>query len=144
MKAQQIVFTIILVLAVGAAAFWGGIEYQKGKTPMMGRGAQAGLQGRNGGQGRFGGRNGETGARGQVISSNDNGITVKLPDGSSKIVIISSGTQVGKQQPAAKSDIQNGDTVMVFGTANSDGSINAQSVQINPPQFRPSASPAAQ
>lgn len=143
MKAQQIIITLVVAIVVGAAGFFGGMQYQKSKATTAS--AQSGLnrQGRTGGQGRFGGQNGGTATRGQVISSSDNGITVKLADGSSKIVIISGSTQVGKEATAQKSDIQNGDQVMVFGTANSDGSVNAQSVQINPP-VRPSSSPSAQ
>jgi hypothetical protein len=142
MKAQQIILTLVVTIVVGAAGFFGGMQYQKIKATTAG--AQSGLnrQGRVGGQGRFGGQNGGMVTRGQVISASDSGITVKLSDGSSKIVIISGSTQIGKEAAAAKSDIQNGDQVMVFGTANSDGSVNAQSVQINPPSgSRPSPSP---
>lgn len=132
MKAQQIVITLVVAIVVGAAGFFGGMQYQKSKATVAN--VQSGLnrQGRAGGKGRFGGQNGGNAVRGQVISTSDNGITVKLADGSSKIVLISGSAQVGKEATAAKSDIQNGDQVVVFGMANSDGSINAQSVLINP------------
>lgn len=132
MKVQQIIITLVVAIVVGAAGFFGGMQYQKSKATTAS--AQSGLnrQGRIGGQGRFGGQNGSIATRGQVISTSDTGITVKLSDGSSKIIIFSGSTQVGKEAAALKSDIQNGDQVMVFGTANSDGSVNAQSVQINP------------
>lgn len=145
MKAQQIVITLVVAIVVGAAGFFGGMQYQKSKATAAN--VQSGLnrQGRVGGQGRFGGQNGGNATRGQVISTSDTGITVKLADGSSKIVLISGSTQVGKEATAAKSDIQNGDQVVVFGMANSDGSVNAQNVQINPfAGIRPSSSPQAQ
>ncbi|MBI3342938.1 hypothetical protein HY032_02180, partial [Candidatus Gottesmanbacteria bacterium] len=40
-----------------------------------------------------------------------------------------------KAQSATKSDIQTGQTVAVFGSENADGTVTAQSIQLNP-QFR--------
>ncbi len=132
MKAQQIIITLVVAIVVGAAAFYGGMQYQKSKTSTsQGANGAASRTGRTGGQGRFG-QNGGGATRGQVVSMDSNSITVKLQDGSSKIVLINGSTQIGKSQKAAQSDIQKGDTVVAIGSANSDGSITAQDIQINP------------
>ncbi|MCL5090523.1 MAG: DUF5666 domain-containing protein, partial [Patescibacteria group bacterium] len=70
--------------------------------------------------------------RGEIISSDDKSITVKLNDGSSKIVFFSEKTEYVKSATAAKSDLKSGNTVMIMGSTNSDGSITAQNIQINP------------
>jgi hypothetical protein len=60
-------------------------------------------------------------------------MTVKLSNGSTEIVVLSSSTAFMQSTKAGLSDIKTGDTVNVVGTANSDGSVTAQDVQINPP-----------
>jgi hypothetical protein len=59
-------------------------------------------------------------------------MTVKLQDGSSKIVILSGTTSYKTTIAASKNDIKIGDAVAVAGSANSDGSVNAQNIQLNP------------
>ena len=65
---------------------------------------------------------------------NTDSITVKLSNGSTEIVVLSASTAFMQSTKAALSDVKTGDTVNVVGTANSDGSVTAQQVQINPPQ----------
>lgn len=62
----------------------------------------------------------------------DKSITVKLQDGSSKIVLLSNTTAYNKSATGAKSDLKTGEKVAVFGTENSDGSVTARDVQLNP------------
>lgn len=127
--------TIIVALVVGSAAFFGGMQYQKTQTsgPMMqGQfgGPSAGAPG-----GRFQGRGvgssqGIMPVSGEIISQDDTSITVKLQDGSSKIVILSGNTNINKSSEGSKSDLKTGERVTAFGTTNSDGSITAQNVSI--------------
>lgn len=58
-----------------------------------------------------------------------------MSDGSSKIVNIAPDTSYAKTATASASEVQVGTKVGVFGQTNSDGSVTAQSVQLNP-QFR--------
>ncbi len=135
------IITIILVIAVGIAGFFVGMQYQK-----MQRGNFAGRFGGAGFQ-RFGGTNGANRpVLGQIISSDANSITVKLMDGSSKIVIVSSSTTINKAATGTKDDLKQGSTVAVFGTANSDGSVTAQNIQLNPQMrmLRPSGTSQGQ
>jgi len=69
---------------------------------------------------------------GEIISSDDKSITVKLTDGGSKIVILSDNTEINQAANATKDDLKAGEKVAVFGQENSDGSVTAQSIQLNP------------
>lgn len=55
-----------------------------------------------------------------------------MQDGSSKIVLFSDFTTYNKTSEGSKSDLKVGEKIAVFGTDNSDGSVTAQSVQLNP------------
>lgn len=127
-----IIFAVVLVIG-GGAAFFGGMKYQESKTPA-----------RNGGQNQaqFRQRTGATGAvgtavNGDVLNSDAKTLTVKLTDGSSKIVLLSDKTTVSQATASATTDIKTGQKVAVFGTVNPDGSVTAQNVQINPIQRGP-------
>jgi len=135
MKKNDILITIILVIVVGTGAFFGGMKYQQSTQTASFRQFQQG-QGQ-----RFGmmGQGGSTASRsairpvsGNIISSSDNSITVKLSDGSTKIVLLSSSTVVDKTSTASKSDLKVGEKIAAFGQTNSDGSITAQNIQLNP------------
>lgn len=131
-------YVFIVALAVGAAGFLGGMQYQKSRTPsgFANFGSFRG-QGTNSPQGMAAGGNRMMPARGgnrmtagEVLSMDANTLTVKLPDGSSRIVILSEKTVYNKTQAGTLSDIKVGDNISVFGITNSDGSETAQSVQI--------------
>ena len=140
---KTIIIAVALVILAGVGGFLGGATYQKSQT------ASRLVQFGNGQGGqfyrRFGqGANGTNVVRGQVVSTDANSITVKLPDGSTKILIVGSSTAFSKSASGSLSDLKTGDSVMAFGTSNSDGSITAQNVQINPPMpMRGMRSPAS-
>lgn len=140
---KTIIIAAVLVVIAGAGGFFGGIQYQKSQVASR-FGEATGQNGqffRRFGQGV--GQNGMNAIRGQVVSTDSNTITVKLADGSSKIVVVGSSTTFLKSTSGSISDLKEGDTVMAFGTQNSDGSVMAQNVQINPPTRgpRPSMQP---
>jgi hypothetical protein len=130
----RILVSIVLIIVVAVGGFFGGMMYQKNQVATFGMMSQNGA--RLGGN--FAGRFGQTGAnfrpvRGQVLSMNANSLTVKLSNGSTAIVVLSSNTAFMQSTKAALSDVKTGDTVNVVGTQNPDGSVTAQDVQINPP-----------
>lgn len=139
MKNSQYAIVAVLLIVVGAGAFYGGMQYQKSQSPSFvrgagnfqrgaaGQGAQAGAAGNARFQGGAGG-----GASGSILSMDDKGITLKLRDGGSKIVYFSASTTVGKIDTGSKDDLKAGDNVTVMGTSNPDGSITASMVQIRP------------
>lgn len=127
MKNNNLLITIVAVIIVGAVAFYGGMQYQKTQ-----RGAGAGGFARQGGMmGRLG-ANGTRPVTGDILSVDANSMTVKLADGSSKIVLLSTSTSINKAAKGSVSDLKAGEKVAAFGTANSDGSITAQNIQLNP------------
>lgn len=133
MNKNLIIAAILIVIAL-AGGFFTGMQYEKSKASSFAGGTF--MMGGNGQmRGRFGG--GQNAAfrpvRGQVLSIDSTGMTVKLSDGSSKIVVVAPSTMFIKSSSASASDMKSGDTVVVVGMANSDGSVTAQDVQINPP-----------
>ena len=133
MKKNSLVITIIVALIVGGAAFYGGMQYQKSQRGnLAGRnGGQAGMQGRS-----FGNAQGARPVSGEIISQDDKSVTVKLQDGSSKIVILSDKTMLNKASEGSKSDLKIGEQVAAFGTENSDGSVTAQTISIGSRMFQ--------
>lgn len=130
---------VATAVIAGGIGFFGGVRYQQRQVPSFGAGRFAMMgQGANTvafGQGRTGGQRGMMGLRpvaGEIISSDDKSITVKLADGSSKIVFLSEKTVINKASTATMSDLATGQRVAVFGESNSDGSVTAQNIQLNP------------
>lgn len=139
---NSIMITVVVAIVVGLLGFYGGMQYQKsqrgsaasfagGQPGQYGAMRQGGAGGQNGF--RAGGRGGFGGASmGEIISVDANSVTLKLQDGSSKIVNVSDKTTISKTDTASKSDLKAGDKIAAFGTPNSDGSIDAQNIQLNP------------
>ncbi len=135
MKNLNPIITVAVALVVGGLAFYGGIMYQKSKTPQFQTARNA-----DGGNQRFGGQRGQGGSGGQffrpvigdILSKDDKTITVKLMDGSSKIVFYTQATSITKTDTGNVNELTLGQKVGVFGMSNSDGSVTAQSIQINP------------
>lgn len=132
MKKNNIVLFLIITATVGVLAFFGGMKYQQTKAADQNffRDQMRNRQGNITGQVRFG----NTGRPvvGEIILSDENSITVKLEDGSSKIVFLPDTAVISKTDTGEKTDLRNGMRVGVFGTENSDGSMTAQNVQLNP------------
>ncbi|MFA5076112.1 MAG: hypothetical protein WC480_01705 [Patescibacteria group bacterium] len=128
---------IVILLIVGAGAFYGGLKYGQSQK-SAGRGfAMTGNFGPGGQQGPNGmnlskNQNGGGFANGEIIAKDDKSITVKLNDGGSKIILYSAGTSVGKTIDGNAADLGVGQTIMANGKTNSDGSITATSIQIRP------------
>lgn len=136
MKNNQVVIIILVAVLGLGLGFYGGTKYQQMQRAMMtGRSnLQAGQPGNanRGGQRGQGNFRGGNAVAGEIISISDSSITVKLADGSSKIVLLGASTPINKESAGARTDLTMGTKVAVFGTTNSDGSVTAQTVQINP------------
>jgi len=142
MKTNSIIITIVVAIIFAGGGFFGGMKYQQSKVPSFANGQFAGRLG-NGtrtGNGQFpggtnGNRQGFRPVSGQIIDIGNNTFTVKLSDGSSKIVILSDKTEINKADTAGKDELKTGVNVAVFGATNSDGSVTATNIQLNPSQF---------
>lgn len=89
---NNMIITVVMVVIIGALGFFGGMQYQKSQRSNFTAGGQGGGFARRFGQN---GQNGQA-IRGEIISSDQNSITVKLADGSTKIIILSSSATIGK------------------------------------------------
>lgn len=118
--------TVILVVLFSGAGFYGGMKYQQSKVVGQFTNRQGMM--RAGANNRGGFRP----VAGEIISSDEKSITVKLQDDSSKIVLINAKTVINKAQTVEKSELKVGEKVSVFGSENIDGSVTAQNVQLNP------------
>ncbi|OGC46441.1 hypothetical protein A2V49_02820 [candidate division WWE3 bacterium RBG_19FT_COMBO_34_6] len=141
MNSKSLIITILVALLVGGVGFFGGVKYQQSKEPkfvgQMSRNGNFNSNGNRTGdvyQRRFNGPQGQGMVVGEIISSDAKSITVKLPDGSSKIVILSDTSSINKAVECVRDDLIVGENVKVFGSTNSDGSVTAQNIQINPAQ----------
>lgn len=125
-----------LPLAIGVLAvvamlgIFGGAQLKSNNasaTVATGQGTNSGRQ-RNGANGANGGRGGAT--VGTVQSVNGNTISVTDQQGQSKTITLNAATTITKSATGSAADITTGQTIIVRGTANSDGSTTAQSVNI--------------
>jgi len=73
---------------------------------------------------------------GTILSVDENGITVQLTDGGSRIVFISSGTEITKSTDGTLEDLTVGEQVFITGTQNEDETVSAESVRIGGADFR--------
>lgn len=140
MDKKMISGVLVTLVVAGSLGFYGGMKYAQSKAPAQGSAfSQNGGQrpqlgiGQNGGRRMGIGQNGGF-VGGEVLSKDDKSLTIKMRDGSTKIVILSASTSVGKAAAGSLSDLASGQQVTVAGTANPDGSITAQQVQIRPEQ----------
>lgn len=138
---------LAVAVVIGGGAFYSGMKYAQSKTPQ-GRLSQTGLQNLSaedrqqrlqqlgisagGFRGGAGGNRGASGgfASGEIISKDDKNLTIKLQNGGSKIVFFSDSTEINKSVRGAANDLEIGKNVTVSGTANSDGSVTAETIQL--------------
>lgn len=139
MTKNSLVITIIVAVLVGALGFYGGMQYQKSQRGSFPGGTTQGFpRGTNqqGGTGRQGNTAGIRPISGEITVMDSESITVKMKDGSTKIVIFSDSTKINKTSDGLKSDLKTGIQVTAIGTENSDGSVTAQSISIGNGMFQ--------
>lgn len=141
-----VIAVVATAVIVGGGAFYGGMQYGKqfvaptqddrqnfrdlSADERQQRMQQFG-QGMPGGSGARPGNRGGI-VSGEVLAKDAASLTVKLRDGGSKIVLFSSSTEIGKLMQGTVNDVRVGEQVIVNGSANADGSVTAQSIQIRP------------
>jgi hypothetical protein len=126
---------VVIITSLVIAGAFTGIGYKIGSKksgfgPMNGQ-----LQGRTmmGGPGRSStGMRGNGNVAGTVLSQDAASLTLTLPQGGSRTVLITPTTTVLKTAPGIMGDIQKDSFLMVSGTSNADGSISASTLSIRP------------
>lgn len=134
---NKTILTAIIVAALcGAGGYMLGSRSSANRMPESGQFAQQGGSFQNRGANRtsFGGAE-----FGTIVSTDANSITIELMAGTStgstsgtKLVLIGTNTQIQKMVEGSVSDLKQGESVTVMGSANSDGSVSATSIQIRP------------
>lgn len=136
---NKLIISGIVVLAI-VAGFFGGVYYQKnqsvnsmGKTRAdrndaftQDRGSGMGMNDRPGSDMRGGVISGE------ISNKDESGMTIKMADGSSKIILVNNDTKYTISSEADSTKVVVGEKVAVFGESNSDGSVTASSIELNP------------
>lgn len=116
-------FIAVISLGIG---FYGGILYQKNQ--QQSRFSQfANLR-----QGQNQLPSGMRPISGEIIKKDEDSLTIKLRDGSTKIVFLTEKTTISKSTTGSKEDLKEKINVFILGQQNSDGSITAENIQINP------------
>ncbi len=133
----KIIGGIAALLIIGAGSFYAGTWRQKSQSraefsartggPQMFGGTGGTMGGARGGR-TFGMNGGAT--AGEIIAQDATSITIKSPDGSTRIILLSDKTEILKPQPGTQADLATGSNVVVTGTSNADGSLTAQNIQL--------------
>lgn len=138
------IFLGTLILA-GGGGFYGGMQYQKSQTSAQTSGVRGSFSEMTDENMRQRVPNGEIpqgfdpsnqgnfrgGVSGKIIAKDEESITVKMEDGSSKIVFIDEDTKINLMSEGIEENLKEEVTVSAMGEENEDGSIEARSVQIN-------------
>lgn len=129
---KKIVWFVIIALVVGGGiGYWAGTKTAASNSPA-GRYAQFSRSAGTG-SGTFAGRGAAGSAiTGTVVSADSKNLTVSLASGGSQIVFLTSSTTIMKFSQGSAGDLTPGTNVVITGTANSDGSMNAESIEIRP------------
>jgi len=136
MKNKIIIACVITAVVVGGAAFYGGMKYQQGQVASKGGFMMQGgnFSGQRQGAGNVGvgsrNANGVGMASGEIIAKDDKSLTVKMSNGSSKIILYAASTEWQKMTSATAGDFAVGQQVVASGTSNIDGSLTAKQVQL--------------
>jgi uncharacterized protein YneF (UPF0154 family) len=131
---KNLILILIALIIVGVGGFFGGMKYGqsqalKNLTPEKMREI---FQQRGEAVQALRVRTGQNFLSGQVISKDEKSLTIKLADGSTKIVFLSQSTQISKATEGSIEDIEIGKEILVTGTQNEDGSLTARTIQISP------------
>ena len=124
-----IIYVIIGAVILSSVSFYGGMHYRsfsRGGMFQTGTGFPSGMGVR---QGMLRGGGFTTG---EIVSKDATSLTIKMPDGSTKIIILGGSTSVMMSAPGTLDNLSVGTNVVVTGTTNSDKSVTAESIQIRP------------
>ena len=143
-RTVTIVLGIVVVLAVAAGSFYGGMVYGKNQAepafPVLGEEGQGQVV-----RGQFGMRpGGEAGGEvrqflgrpdgmlfGEIQIIGDGELTDTDPNGEQITVYVADTTLIQKQAEVTLADLEEGETVIISGNRDDDGNITARSLQVS-------------
>lgn len=125
--------TIGMVLAAIVLGYFLGMSFPIKNQNAVSRESKINMMGNM--TPRAGAMGGSRPISGEIIAVDDKSITIKLQNDTSKIILFDSGIIINKMAKGAITDLKVGEKVAAFGSENTDGSMTAQNVQLNP-QFQ--------
>ena len=128
----MIIGVVVVVIALGLS-FYGGMRYVQGNVAAAAAARGANFAGGRGAGSIGGARTGggaSGGTAGNIISKDATSITVGLRTGGSKIIFFSPSTSISTIASGTPSNLLSGKQVVVQGTQNQDGSVNATLIQV--------------
>ncbi|MFA6421823.1 MAG: hypothetical protein WCV92_00230 [Candidatus Buchananbacteria bacterium] len=138
-KTSTIILMVVIAAVFAVAGFFGGMQFQRSKnsagrfaTEFQNGNFAGARQGNGSGAGMRAGNRGANFIAGEIISKDDKSLTLKLAAGGSKIILFSTSTELTKFATTSLENLNIGENISVNGTANSDGSVTAQSIQMRP------------
>ncbi len=150
MQKRNIAIGVIVSLVLVGLSFYGGMRYQNAKDGKLqivpsdkysgsdiggGANVRQRMSGSQSGQRTSGmrpGGNGEDFVGGEIISKDENGMTLKAKDGSSKIIFFTSSTTIDKSVNVQSAELEIGQQISANGKISPDGSMTAQNIIIRP------------
>jgi hypothetical protein len=134
---KKIIPIIVVLVLVAGGAFYGGMKYGQSKSPLSQFSSQnfqniSPEQREQFSQDKTERGIGAGSLVGEVITKDEQSLTIKMPDGGSKIIFFSDSTQISKTTEGSIGDIEVGKQIMVSGNQNSDGSYTAKTIQLSP------------
>jgi hypothetical protein len=145
---KKIILIIVGLVIIGGCAFYGGMKYGQSTRQNFAEqnlgGSRQNFQNLSPEQrqqllsGNLGGNSQRaigrgTGAgflNGEVIAKDEQSLTLKMPDGGSKIIFFSDSTKISKTTDGSINDVEIGKQIMITGSQNSDGSYTAKTIQL--------------
>jgi hypothetical protein len=133
------IVAVVVALVFGGGGYYFGKQSATSATPT-GAAAYAGRTGATGRTGSFAGGAGfGGGTTGTIISTGNGTLTIQMAASTSttattgtKIVLFDTSTMVNELESVPASTLAVGQSIVVTGTANSDGSVTATSIQVRP------------
>ena len=116
---------LIIVLVLMGVSFYIGTQFPAKKMWNN----QFAMQGKQGSVKQFNPNNGGM-ISGEVISKDEQSISIKLRDGGSKIILFSTSTVITKGSQGGIDDLTIGSQIMAVGSQNKDGSITARNIHL--------------
>ncbi len=129
---------IIISIVVAAGLFYGGFAYGQSisggsQTASSAYGGARATRTGSTTSTAGGGFGGSMVTSGTVVSSDSSSVTIALKSGS-VVAFYSTSTPITMTTSGTPNDITDGANITVIGTANSDGSVTANSIQLRQPQ----------
>lgn len=127
---QKTLPIIIAAVIVCIGAFFGGMQYGQSKNSLP-KGFNQNFQDiKQLPQDKSGMNERGNFLNGEVITKDEQSLTVKTAEGNSKIIFFSDSTKISKIAEGEINDVEIGKQITIDGKENSDGSYTAQSIQL--------------